>query len=241
MRKPHELLNLTFLSVVVSLCQTFDAYAFRAPSLEDDRKFTEEALKKNPGNRLLRFRHMQTEEYMKEHSLAREDATILVQNKAVTREEFEQNYSAYIVLGETEKALSCLDMRQKLCPNSDYYKMRGFAYQRASKWKEALQNYQAHWRQMPSDYIIILSISHMQDRLGDTAAAAASSSLYERLEKTYHNAYFKKWRELCRASGPHPDQEGESERMKVATQTASATVLQQISQYQRENNYLLSR
>lgn len=235
MRKPHELVNLTCLTLVVSLCQTFHVYAYRAPSLEDDRKFTEEALKKNPGNRLLRFRHMQIEEYMNEHSLAQEDASILVHNKAVTKEEFEQNYSAYIVLGETEKALSCLDMCQKLWPNRDYYKLRGSAYAKASKWKKALQDFQAHWRKMPSDYIILLSISSMQDRLGDTAAAAASSSLYERLEKTYHNAYFKKWRELCIASGPHPDQEGESERMKVAAQTASAAVLQQVSQYQREN------
>lgn len=241
MRKPHELANLTCLTVVVSMCQTFHAYAYRAPSLEDDRKFTEEALKKNPGNRLLRFRHMQIEEYMNEHSLAQEDASILVHNKAVTKEEFEQNYSAYIVLGETEKALSCLDISQKLWPNRDYYKLRGFAYERAGEWKKALQNDQAHWRQMPSDYIILLSISSMQDKLGDTAAAAANRSFYERLDKTHHDVYFKKFRELCRASGPHYDQEGEGERMKIAAQASSAAVLQQISQYQRENNYLLSR
>ncbi len=117
MRKPHELVNLTCLTVVVSLCQTFGAYAYRALSLEDTCKYTEEALKKNPDNRLLRVRHMQVEEHMNEHSVAREDATILVRRKATTKEEFEQNYTAYIVLGETEKALSCLDTTQKLWPN----------------------------------------------------------------------------------------------------------------------------
>lgn len=241
MRKPHELVNLACLSVVVSLCQTFHAYAYRAPSLEDDRKFTEEALKKDPGNRVLLFRHMQIEEHMNEHKLAQEDATILVRSKATTKEEFEQNYTAYIVLGETEKALSCLNMIQKLWPNRDYYKQRGFAYQRANKWKEALQNYQAHWRQMPSDYIILVAISSMQDKLGDSAAAASSRNLYERLDKVYHDAFFKKFRELCRASGPHFDQKGESERGKMACEAGVAAVLQQISKYQKGNNYLLSR
>lgn len=238
MRKPHELFNLTCCVAVVSLCQTFHAYAYQAPSLEDTCKYIEEELKKNPDDRLLRFSHMQNAECMNKHSSAREDATILVHKKATTQKEYEQNYAAYIVLGDTEKALSCLDMSQKLWPNRDYYKLRGSAYARAGEWKTTLQNYQEHWRRTPSDYIILPSISLLQDKLGERATAAASRSFYERLDKTYHDTWYKKFRELCRASGPHYNQRDEEERMKVAAQAASAAVLQQISKYQRESKAL---